>query len=171
MPPIPLRARLTLAFATGMTVVSLGVAAFVDIQVRGDLQHQVDLGLRARAQALAAGGTTGSLVQTSGHYADNDESVAQLLSPQGVVLESTKSVAGEPLLPSARLRRGAFAAARPDGLDSMRLFVVSTTHAGRPAYLVVGATMSDTSEELARLARLFAIALPAALVISSIIGW
>jgi signal transduction histidine kinase len=154
-----------------MTVVSLGVAAFVYVQVRGDLRHQVDLGLRARAQALSAGGDTGALSLTSGHYADNDESVAQLLSPQGMVLESTRSVAGEPLLPASKLRRGAFAGTTPDGLDAMRLFVASTTHKGRPAYLVVGATMSDTSEALARLAELFAIALPAALVVSSIIGW
>lgn len=168
---IPLRARLTLAFAAGMTAVSLGVAAFVYVQVRGDLRHQVDLGLRARAQALTAGGHTGPLRLTSGHYADNDESVAQLLTPQGRVLGSTRSVAGQPLLPRRDLQADAFANTTPLGLDPMRLFMAATTHDGQPAYLLVGATMSDTREELGRLALMFAIALPAALAVSSVIGW
>ena len=168
---IPLRARLTLAIAAGMMIVSLGVAAFVYVEVRGDLRHQVELGLRARAQALTAGGHTGALARTSGHYADNDESVAQLLSPDGRVLEATKSVAAAPLVTPADLRRGRFLDARPPGLDAMRLFVASTTHDGRLAFLVVGATMSDTREELSSLALLFAIALPAALAVSSLIGW
>jgi two-component system OmpR family sensor kinase len=168
---IPLRARLTLAFAAGMTVVSLGVGAFVYVQVRGDLRHQVDLGLRARAQALTAGDSTGPLRFTSGHYADNDESVAQLLTPQGRVLGSTRSVAGQPLLPLRELRAGRFANTKPPRLDALRLFVAATTDHGQPAYLVVGATMSDTREELGRLALLFLVALPAALAVSSVIGW
>jgi two-component system, OmpR family, sensor kinase len=168
---IPLRARLTLAFAAGMTVVSLGVGAFVYVQVRGDLRHQVDLGLRARAQALTAGDSTGPLRYTSGHYADNDESVAQLLTPQGRLLGSTRSVAGQPLLPLRELRAGRFANTKPPRLDAMRLFVAATTDHGQPACLVVGATMSDTREELGRLALLFLVALPAALAVSSVIGW
>ena len=154
-----------------MTIVSLGVAAFVYVEVRGDLRHQVELGLRARAQALAANGRTGALARTSGHYADNDESVAQLLTPQGGVLESTAAVAGRALVPPSALGRERFLDAHPTGLDPLRLLVVRTTHQGGPAYLVVGATMSDTSEELSRLALLFAIALPAALLVSSVIGW
>ena len=87
------------------------------------------------------------------------------------MLGSTGSVAGRPMLPAPALHAGAFANTTPRGLDAMRLFVAATTHQGQPAYLVVGATMSDTREELGRLALLFAIALPAALVISSLIGW
>jgi signal transduction histidine kinase len=168
---IPLRARLTLAFAAGMMIVSLGVAAFVYVEVRGDLRHQVELGLRARAQALTAGGRTSALVRTSGQYADNDESVAQLLSPSGRLLESTRSVQTAPLVTPVDLRRGRFLNVRPPGLDPMRVFVATTTHKHRPAFLVVGATMSDTREELNSLGLLFAIALPAALAVSSLIGW
>ncbi|HET8806522.1 MAG TPA: hypothetical protein VFM47_08635, partial [Gaiellales bacterium] len=66
-----LRARLTLAFAVGMTLVSLAVASFVYVQVRSDLRSEVDMGLRARAQALIAGGNlVRRLPQTSGHLAD-----------------------------------------------------------------------------------------------------
>ena len=127
--------------------------------------------MRARAQALTPGGRTGGLDHTSGHYADNDESVAQLVTPDGQLIDSTRSVAGRPLLAPGLLRAGRFADVKPTGLDAMRLFVATTTHNGRPAYLIVGATMSDTREELSQLALLFGIALPAALVASSVIGW
>lgn len=169
-----LRARLTLAFAAGMTLVSLAVASFVYVQVRSDLRSEVDMGLRARAQALIAGGNLmGGLPQTSGHLADNDESFAQVLSDDGRILAATRSVAREPLLRPTELRhdRPWMTDRRPPGLETARLLEVATTAHGARVYLVVGATLSDTGEALTRLLVLFAIALPVALLASSLIGW
>ena len=157
-----------------MTAVSIGVAAFVYVQVRGDLRHQVDLGLRARAQALVARpGDLGRLRMTSGSLADNDESFAQLLGADGRVLGATKSVASAPLLAAGALGGSHpwLVDRRPVGLDPSRLLVVPLRVHGRPAFLVVGATLSDTSEALSRLLLLLAAALPAALVVSSAVGW
>src|SRR5436190_15574901 len=94
-----LRARLTLAFAAGMTLVSLAVASFVYVQVRSDLRSEVDMGLRARAQALIAGGNlVRGLPQTSGHLADNDESFAQWWAADGGILAAPGSLDGSHLL-------------------------------------------------------------------------
>ena len=169
-----LRARLTLAFAAGMTLVSLAVASFVYVQVRSDLRSEVDMGLRARAQALIAGGNlVRDLPQTSGHLADNDESFAQVLSGDGRILAATRSVAREPLLGRTELRhdRPWLTDRRPPGLETARLLEVPATVRGARVYLVVGATLSDTREALTRLLVLFAIALPVALLASSLIGW
>ncbi|HVI36350.1 MAG TPA: histidine kinase dimerization/phospho-acceptor domain-containing protein, partial [Gaiellales bacterium] len=169
-----LRARLTLAFAAGMTLVSLAVASFVYVQVRSDLVSEVDMGLRARAQALIAGGDlVRALPQTSGHLADNDESFAQLLGGDGRILAATRSVAREPLLRRTELRhdRAWLTDRRPPGLEAARLLEVPATVRGARVYLVVGATLSDTREALTRLLVLFAIALPIALLASSVIGW
>jgi two-component system, OmpR family, sensor kinase len=169
-----LRARLTLAFAAGMTLVSLAVASFVYVQVRSDLRSEVDMGLRARAQALIAGGRIErSLPQTSGHLADNDESFAQVLGGDGRILAATRSVTREPLLRRTELRhdRPWLTDRRPAGLETARLLEVPTRVRGTRVYLVVGATLSDTREALTRLLVLFAIALPVALVASSLIGW
>ena len=169
-----LRARLTLAFAAGMTLVSLAVASFVYVQVRSDLRSEVDMGLRARAQALIAGGNlVRGLPQTSGHLADNDESFAQVLGGDGRILAATRSVAREPLLRPAELRhdRPWMTDRRPPGLETARLLEVPATVRGAHVYLVVGATLSDTREALTRLLVLFAIALPVALLASSLIGW
>ena len=169
-----LRSRLTLAFAAGMTLVSLAVASFVYVQVRSDLRSEVDMGLRARAQALIAGGNlVRGLPQTSGHLADNDESFAQVLGGDGRILAATRSVAREPLLRPAELRhdRPWMTDRRPPGLETARLLEVPATVRGAHVYLVVGATLSDTREALTRLLVLFAIALPVALLASSLIGW
>jgi signal transduction histidine kinase len=169
-----LRGRLTLAFAAGMTLVSLAVASFVYVQVRSDLRSEVDMGLRARAQVLIAGGNlVRGLPQTSGQLADNDESFAQVLSGDGRILAATRSVAREPLLRPTELRhdRPWMTDRRPPGLETARLLEVPTTVRGARVYLVVGATLSDTREALTRLLVLFAIALPVALLASSLIGW
>jgi two-component system OmpR family sensor kinase len=169
-----LRARLTLAFAAGMTLVSLAVASFVYVQVRSDLRSEVDMGQRARAQALIAGGTiVRGLPQTSGHLADNDESFAQVLGGDGRILAATRSVAREPLLSPAELHhdRPWMTDRRPPGLETARLLEVPAAVRGAQVYLVVGATLSDTREALTRLLVLFAIALPVALLASSLIGW
>jgi signal transduction histidine kinase len=169
-----LRARLTLAFAAGMTLVSLAVASFVYVQVRSDLRSEVDLGLRARAQALIAGrDLVRGLPQTSGHLADNDESFAQVLGGDGRIMAATRSVAREPLLRRSELRhdRPWLTDRRPPGLETARLLTVPTTVRGARVYLVVGATLSDTREALTRLLVLFAVALPVALLASSLIGW
>jgi signal transduction histidine kinase len=171
---LSLRARLTLAFAAGMMIVSVGVGVFIYTQVRRDLRDEVDLGLRGRAQALVASrALEHGLASTSGHFADNDESFAQLLSADGTVLESTRSVSGRALVGGSVLghARPVFVDRTPSGLEPARMLVVPATVHGRRAYLVVGATMSDTREALTRLLELFAIAFPVALVASSLIGW
>jgi two-component system, OmpR family, sensor kinase len=171
---LSLRARLTLAFAAGMMVVSLGVGTFVYTQVRRDLRDEVDMGLRGRAQALVASAALEhGLTSTSGHFADNDESFAQLLSADGALLDSTRSVRGWALVGGSVLGHGrpVFVDRTPPGLEPARLLVVPATVHGSRAYLVVGATMSDTREALTRLLQLFAIVFPAALVASSLIGW
>ncbi|HET7429115.1 MAG TPA: HAMP domain-containing sensor histidine kinase [Gaiellales bacterium] len=157
-----------------MTVVSLGVGAFVYQQVRSDLRNQVDLGLRARAQAIMARpAQLGKLAATSGHLADNDESYAQLLSRSGRVISATRSASEAALATPNELRgsRPRFIDRRPPGLDQSRLLIVPVTYEGGRFYLVLGATLSDTSEALERLILILALALPAALLVSSLIGW
>src|SRR5689334_7255233 len=165
---ISLRARLALAFAAGMLLVSVCVAGFVYIEVRRDLRESVQMGLEARAKTIRADG--GAIDERRG-LIDSDEAFAQVLGPDGRIDASTRSVSRAPLLPAARLaaiRSAAFLDMRPPGLDSSRVLVVRT---GDGRVIVVGATLSNSQEALFRLLELFAIALPVALVASSLIGW
>ena len=154
MSRMSLRARLTLAFAAGMTLVSLAVASFVYVQMRSDLRSEVDMGLRARAQALITEpNVVRGIPQSSGHLADNDESFAQVLDGDGRILAATRSVAREPLLRRTDLRHDQpwLTDRRPPGLETARLLEVPATVRGVRVYLVVGATLSDTREALTRL--------------------
>ncbi|MGN6379062.1 MAG: ATP-binding protein [Gaiellales bacterium] len=175
MPRLSLRARLALAFAAGMAAVSIAVAGFVYIQLRNDLVEGVDMGLQSRAQVIVdAAARRPAIGGGAIHLIDSDEAFAQVLAADGSVLESTPAVAGSPLVASPLLRaagRPTFFDVTPRGLDSSRLLVVPATLAEKHAYVVVGATLSNSQEALHRVFVLFAIALPAALLVSSLIGW
>ena len=102
---------------------------------------------------------------------DADEAFAQVLTADGRIDSSTRSVAHTPLLAASRLaeiRGSTFLDLRPPGLDSSRVLVVP---AGDGRFIVVGATLSNSQEALYRLLELFAVALPVALIVSSLIGW
>jgi two-component system, OmpR family, sensor kinase len=162
------RARLALAFAAGMLVVSVGVASFVYIEVRKDLRESVEMGLEARAKTIRA---DADVIDERRGLIDADEAFAQVLTADGAIDSSTRSVAGAPLLSASRLQsvdRPTFLDLRPPGLDSSRVLVVP---AGDGRFVVVGATLSNSQEALYRLFELFAIALPVALIASSLIGW
>src|SRR6516165_7076988 len=151
---LSLRTRLALAFAAGMAAVSIGVAAFVYVQLRSDLVESVDMGLQSRSQVIVdAAASRPAIGRGERHLIDSDEAFAQVLAVNGSVLESTPAVVGAPLVSKALLRtadRPTFVDVTPRGLDSSRLLIVPTTVRGRRAYVVVGATLSNSQEALHR---------------------
>ncbi|HLL87048.1 MAG TPA: hypothetical protein VK387_07030, partial [Thermoleophilaceae bacterium] len=54
MTRLPIRARLTAAFALAMAVVLAGTGVFVFLSVRANLDESVDASLGARAEAVSA---------------------------------------------------------------------------------------------------------------------
>src|SRR3954451_25495678 len=105
---LPIRARLTLAFAAAMAVVLAGTGAFVYLRMKSELETTVDSGLRSR------GGDVSAFV----HHADEGltqsgrspltgrgENLAQVLSARGRVLDGTPRYRSRPLLTQPELRR------------------------------------------------------------------
>jgi two-component system OmpR family sensor kinase len=174
--PVPLRARLALAFASGMAVVLIGVAAFVYVQLRHDLLDAIDAGLQSRAQVVVANARRPdpSLGGRARHLIDADEAFAQVLTPTARIVEATPAVAASPLVGRSFLRtveRPTFVERKPPRIDAARLLVVPAQVRGRPGFVVVGGTLSDEREALGRVRRLFAVAFPAALALCTVIGW
>jgi two-component system, OmpR family, sensor kinase len=175
-PRISLRARLALAFATGMAIVLTGVAVFVYVQLHGDLVHAVDAGLQSRAQVIIGNAhrVDPSLGGRARRLIDPDEAFAQVLTPSGGIVEATAAVASQPLLDRrvlATVRAPTFFDRTPRRLDPTRLLVVPAAVQGARSFVIVGGTLSDTNEALGRVQRLFEIAVPFALTICSLIGW
>ena len=172
---LPIRTRLTLVSAILMAAVLAASAAFLYLRLRSDLLHAVDAGLRSRAEALLANvqGSEGALGEGS-DLIEPDEAFAQVLGPGGDVIESSLGLRDLPLLDEAAVA----GVAGPRFVDrvvptveepvSARLLAVPASE-GR--VLVVGASLDDQNEALARLAILLAIGGPLALALATAVGW
>jgi heavy metal sensor kinase len=175
---LPLRVRLTAAFALGMALVLSGLGAFVYVRVGRDLTASIDLGLRSRAQVIVDGIGRGdpSVVQARGTLIDTDESFSQVLDPSGRVRQSSSPGSGAPLLTPNDLRslRGpTFFIRRIPAIDTdpVRLLAVPANAQGEDNFVVIGATLGDRRDALDRLLVALAIGGPAALVLTSLAGW
>jgi signal transduction histidine kinase len=174
---IPLRLRLTLAFAGGMAVVLAGLGGFVYLRLGVELLRGIDLELRSRADVVTTAlGRPGPLpLDGRQGLLDPDEAFAQILTPGGRVVATTAAVAKAPMLPPGVLRsvdRPTFLSRPVPGVDDpARVLAVPTRAAGGPVVVAVGATLGDRHEALDRLLLLLALGGPAALALSSAAGW
>jgi two-component system, OmpR family, sensor kinase len=172
---IPIRLRVTLSFAAGMAVVLAALSMFVFLRTADDLLSVVDLDLQGRAQAIVdAMPDPGIVPSAPGRLVDTDEAFAQVVAPDGTVLASSlrsaRSVvprrALDPLLvPEFITRR------LPMFDDAARLFVVRAGTRTSTRYLVVGTTLGDRTDALAKLRLSFVVGGPIALLLVSLAGW
>jgi two-component system OmpR family sensor kinase len=174
MKRLPIRLRLTLVFSAAMALVLAGAGWFTYARVGSDLSRALDQQLRGRAQDLSAlirrGGSLGT---ADGRLVEQGESFAQLLTPDGRVVDATPPLRHAPLLRGgelARARRGALFLNRPSvpGLDEpARMLAVRLQR----FVLVAGATRENRAEILNNLRDAFLIGGPLALLVASFAGY
>jgi len=174
---VPLRLRLTLAFAVAMAVVLSALGVFLYVRLGAELLRSIDMGLRPRAEVITAGlgeNGAGGFTDQPNDLIDADEAFAQVLDPSSpnAIVDTSQGVAGSPLVPVADLRtitQPTFLDRRVPGLDDQARLLVVPAGGGR--FVVVGAILSDRQEALDRLLVLFAIGGPIALLLTSAAGW
>jgi two-component system, OmpR family, sensor kinase len=177
---LPIRLRVTVAFALAMAVVLAGSGLYLYLQLGSDLAASLDRDLRLRTQDLAAlisrpGAALAN--ENSGRFIERGESYAQLLAPDGQVLDATRPLGRVSLLSRAELSRagrGAIYVDKPPipGLnEGSRLLATRIPRSGRPAVLVVGATRQNNVETLGNFRDELLIAGPIALLLASGIGY
>ncbi|MET0750413.1 MAG: ATP-binding protein [Solirubrobacterales bacterium] len=179
MSRLPIRVRVTLAFTAVMAVVLVAVGLLLYLRLESQLDESLDTGLRSRAGDLAAlaGDTDGRLATPGAISVESDESFAQILSPDGRVLDSTEQVSGGPTLGRAELEAASREPQLIDhdsapGLEArVRLIATPIDFGGRAAVLVVGASLDDRDEALSNLATLLAIGGPVTLLLASLAGY
>jgi heavy metal sensor kinase len=177
---LPIRVRVTAAFALAMAAVLAASGWFLYARLDSHLSRALDHELQVRAQDVA------SLVRQPGatlagnrgsRLVERGESFAQLTDAKGHVLDATRPLAAAPLLSAAELRAAVHHPIYTDrrtvpGLDEpSRLLATSVTRAGRNLILVVGATRGDSSETLAAFRHELLLAGPIALVLASLAGY
>ena len=173
-----LRLRLTLAFAVGMAAVLFVLGFVLHARFESDLTRDIDMQLRSRAQVILAAiaRQDPSVIVAGGNLIDPDEAFAQVLSPSGRIVDTSRGVAAAPMVSPAELRSAANGPAslttRVAGVDDpVRLLTVPVRRPGESLFVVVGSTLGDRNESLARLTLLLAVFGSAALAIVSFGGW
>jgi len=179
---LPIRARVTLAFAGVMAVLLAGLGLFVYLRYESQLNETIEQGLRSRAaeaRAAALGGGGPPLRRSTGgdELSEPDESFAQLIAADGRVLDASPHVGTAPVLDADQLADAAdepiiFDAPPPPGVEG-EVRVLATAVSGVPGsdVIVVGASLDDRDEALANLATLLLVGGPVALLLASLAGY
>ncbi|MEP6665822.1 MAG: ATP-binding protein [Nocardioidaceae bacterium] len=170
---MPIRTRLTLVSAVLMSLLLVGLSAFLYVQLRAKLFETVDLGLRSRADAIAQG--LGSKPLHAGQsVSDPEDAFVQLVSPEGQIVDSSSGLRPLPLLPSGdveRLTEPAFFDAEVSTVEEPvpgRLLAIPLQDGST---LIVGVTVEDQNEALRRLLGLLLIGGSVALAVASVMAW
>jgi signal transduction histidine kinase len=171
---LPIRLRLTLAFAGAMALLFVATGAFVYLRLGSSLDETIDSGLRARANDLSGlvRESGGSLGGGRASAIDEPGSFAQVLRADGTTMNAGEA----PLLSreeAARASRGALMLDRaPFGeFDSARLLALPVVADGRPLVLVVGASTEARADALEGLLAQLLVAAPIALLLASFLAY
>ncbi len=174
---LPIRVRLTAAFAAGMALVLTGVGAFVYVRMGNNLLEANDAGLRSRAELLVASvrASGPQLPGIGASLIESDEAFAQIADAPGEIVQSSPIVAASALLPPATiasLREPAFFERQIPGIDNMtRILAVPVGGGAHRAVVIVGGSLQDRRDQLLQLAATLALGGPIALVMISWAGW
>jgi signal transduction histidine kinase len=174
---LPLRLRVTLAFAVGMALVLAALGVFLYLRVGQDLMNGIDMELRSRAQVIlgAIAHRSTRLVRAEGKLIDPDEAFAQVLATPDRILATSSAVSGAPMLAATDLSTvhgPAFFSTRVRGVDDpARVLAVARGGGPNRVYVVVGASLGDRNEALGGLALALSIGGPIALMLVSWGGW
>jgi two-component system, OmpR family, sensor kinase len=177
---IPIRVRVAAAFAGAMAVVLLATGLVLYARIGAGLETALDRELELRAFDLTAvvRDPDSSLAAAGGRrFVERGEAYAQLLTPDGGVLDATAPLSGRPVIDHVQLqaarRRTIFAnvAALPGLNEPSRLLATPVRRGGRRLVLVVGATRENRAETLAALRDELLIAGPVALVLATLAGY
>lgn len=182
-----LRAKLALTTVVLMGLILALGGLVLYVQFRSGLLETVDAGLVSRAGAIVA---EGEIPEGLAALAEADEAFAQILDSRGRVLASSSGLVA-PLL-QRRAYRGLLPDRREvpgleddiEGLTSAGFYdrkvsvgdetfearLLAVTVEGPPV-IIVGASLEDQNEVLARLAALLAIGGPLALALVAGVGW
>ena len=181
---VPIRLRLTAWYAALLAVTLLALGGFLLVRLRADLLRATDEALALRSAQISIGlrsGCEGEFHDVSSPLLKglgSGESGAQLVTPQGVVAESTGDAVATVALLSAADLAPVFAghdvsrtvAVGADG-ETFRVLAVQPPATGCADAVLVIASLDDVERSVHRLLILLAIAGPAVLAVAATGGW
>jgi signal transduction histidine kinase len=176
---LPIRWKLTLAFALALTVVLTGVGVFLHFQLRTDVDQDIERDLRMRADQLSGlllREPIAALPRAAAEQLEPDETIAQILTPTGSVVAAT-AYADVRLLTPEQLRDAAqgelFVDRQGDvQLDeSLRILAMPVHARGENFIVVVTDSLDERAQTLASTLGAEIVGLAAALLASCGVGY
>jgi len=177
MSRLPIRLRLTFAFALAMGVVLVATGAFLYLRLGSSLDETIDDGLQVRAAeiaqpALEPGGTFS--IPTGG--VELDDRFVQVLDLEGRIVAGTPQL-DEPLLepePLADAAQGVtwFELDQVRRIDGrVRVLATPVDRQSGTVVLLVGASLEDRDDAVRGLLTLLLVGGPVALLLASLLGY
>jgi two-component system, OmpR family, sensor kinase len=172
---VPIRLRVTAAFAAAMALLLVALGAFLWFELRDRLDETIDDTLRSRLGEVSA--LAGDIdARAASYFGDEDETFLQVMRPGGTLAYTSVVAGSEPLLDPAQIDRGGgepvlVDGARAPGIDGKARLLGWRPPGDDGLYVVVGASLDDRDETLGNLAALLAIGGPIALLIASGAGY
>jgi signal transduction histidine kinase len=157
-----------------MGIVLAASGLFLYVRVGSALDRTIDQGLRARAADVAALVEQADSGLREAPLRGPDNGFAQVVGPQGTVIDSTPGVADQPLLTKSQLeqaRRSRAFFERTFGDEHVRLLAVPVTAQDKRLVVIVGASLEPRADALAGLERQLLVGGPIALLLASIAGY
>jgi signal transduction histidine kinase len=176
---LPVRWRLTAAFACVMAILLVATGAFVRQQLQAHLDNTLAASLRAHAAdvaALAQQSDTGLADARRAPAVGQLPQLAQIIDARGHVIDATAGLPQRPLLAAAQLaraRNGSVAIRRTliAGDQPVRLLGVPVTAQGQRLVVIVGQSLEERDGAIADLTSVLLLGGPAALVLASLAGY
>jgi two-component system, OmpR family, sensor kinase len=176
MSRLPIRLRVTLAFAVAMALLLAALGYFVYARFDSELSEQIDQSLRTHGDDIASLVAGGDLARNS-KLLGREESFAQVLTADGRVYATTPQLGANPQLTpaeAARAARASFLVTRPHARSiagQARLLARPAQGPGGTFVVVAAASLDDRNESLANLRRILLIGGPVALLLASLAGY
>jgi heavy metal sensor kinase len=174
---LPIRLRLTLVFGLAMAVLLVAGGTFLYQRLAAELRSATDASLRSQADVLVSGIGQGEMAfgDTTGAAIQEGQPFAQILTRDGRIVESNEPLAHTPLLGPVEARAAnapSFLQREVPGVEGTSLlYAVPVANGTRHLVVVVGASLSNRQEILARFLLLLVIGGPLGLLVASGIAW
>jgi two-component system, OmpR family, sensor kinase len=176
---LPIRWRLTLAFALALTVVLTAAGAFLHFRLSSDVDRDIERDLRTRAAQLSGlliREPISALPSAAAEQLEPDETIAQILTPTGGVVAAT-AYADVRLLTQEQLRDAALGELfvdRPGDAvldESLRVFAMPVHARDETFIVVVTDSLDERAQTLASTLGAEIVGLAAALAASCGVGY
>ena len=176
---LPIRWKLTLAFALALTIVLTAVGIFLHFQLSTDVDRDIERDLRTRAAQLSGllmREPISALPTSAAEQLEPDETIAQILTPTGGVVAAT-AYADVRLLTPEQLRDAAVGELfvdRPGDVhldESLRIFAMPVHARGENFVVVVTDSLDERAQTLASTLGVEIVGLAAALIASCGVGY